>query len=290
MPAALVVLVTLGAGMGAAQAANITGTDWGTLQDGRKASLYTLKGAGGLEARITNYGGRIVSLFVPNSQGGKTDVQLGFDDLASYEKDGFYGALVGRYVGRVSHGGSFALDGKTVQLQKSDPAAPFVIHGGTAGFHKKLWQAAMHDGPEPSLTLTLVSPDGDGGFPGELTTTVTYTVTKDNALKLEYRATSDRPTVASLTNHAYFALQGEGNGDVSDQMMQVFADRYTPADDGNLMTGEIAPVDGTPADFRAPVRVGDRRGSDWPQIAMRKGIELQLVINGKPGTFGLRHG
>ena len=110
-------------------------------------------------------------------------------------------------------------------------------------------------------------------------------VTKDNALKLDYRAKSDRPTVASLTNHAYFALQGEGNGDISDQMMQVFADRYTPADAGNLVTGEIAPVDGTPADFRKPVRVGDVRTSDFPQIAMRKGIELEMVINGKPGTL-----
>jgi aldose 1-epimerase len=271
--------------LGTAQARNMTGEDWGTLQSGEKVSLFTLKGAHGLEARITNYGGRIVSLYVPNKQGGKTDVQLGFDDIASYEKDGFYGALVGRYVGRISHGGSFPLNGKTYQLEKTDPAAPFVIHGGIAGFQRKLWKAEMHDGPEPSLTLTLVSPDGDGGFPGTLTTTVTYTVTKNNALKLDYRATSDRPTVASLTNHAYFALQGEGNGDVSDERMQVFADRFTPADEGNLVTGEILPVAGTPADFRQPVRVGDRRTSDWPQIAMRKGIELEFVINGKPGTL-----
>jgi aldose 1-epimerase len=275
----------IAASLGTAQARNITGEDWGTLQSGQKASLFTLKGAHGLEARITNYGGRIVSLYVPNRQGGKTDVELGFDDLASYEKDGFYGALVGRYVGRISHGGSFALNGKTYQLDKTDPAAPFVIHGGTAGFQRKLWKAEMHDGPEPSLTLTLVSPDGDGGFPGTLTTTVTYTVSRDNALKLDYRATSDRPTVASLTNHSYFALQGEGNGDVSDERMQVFADRFTPADEGNLVTGEILPVAGTPADFRQPVRVGDRRTSDWPQIAMRKGIELEFVINGKPGTL-----
>ena len=213
--------------LGGAQARSISGEDWGTTASGEKVSLFTLKGAHGLEARITNYGGRIVSLYVPNRQGGRTDVQLGFDDLESYEKDGFYGALVGRYVGRISHGGSFILDGKTYQLEKADPASPFVIHGGTAGFQRKLWKAQMHDGPEPSLTLTLLSPDGDGGFPGALTTTVTYTVTRDNALRLDYRATSDRPTVASLTNHAYFALQGEGNGDISDEMMQVFADQAT---------------------------------------------------------------
>jgi len=271
--------------IGAAHARNITGENWGTTQSGEQVGLFTLKGAHGLEARITNYGGRIVSLYVPNKQGGRTDVQLGFDDLASYEKDGFYGALVGRYVGRISHGGSFTLNGKTYHLEKTDPSAPFVIHGGTAGFQRKVWKAQMHDGPEPSLVLTLVSPDGDGGFPGQLTTTVTYTITRDNALRLDYRARSDRPTVASLTNHAYFALQGEGNGDISDEMMQVFADRYTPADEGNLVTGEIAPVDGTPADFRKPVRVGDRRASSFPQIAMRKGIELEFVINGKPGTL-----
>ena len=217
------------ASVGGAQARNITGEDWGTAANGEKVSLYTLRGAHGLEARITNYGGRIVSLYVPNRQGGKTDVQLGYDDFASYEKEGgFFGALVGRYVGRISHGGSFPLNGKTYQLEKTDPNAPFVIHGGTAGFNRKLWKAQMHDGPEPSVTLTLVSPDGDGGFPGELTTTVTYTVTRDNALRLEYRATSDRPTVANFTNHAMFALQGEGNGDVSDQTMQIFADHFTP--------------------------------------------------------------
>src|SRR5581483_5785720 len=196
-----------------AAARNIASQDWGTTQSGEKVSLFTLTSGHGLEARITK-------------QGGKTDVQLGYDDFAAYEKAGdFYGALVGRYVGRISHGGSFVLDGKTYQLEKKDPNAPFVIHGGTAGFNKKLWKAQMHDGPEPSLTLTLVSPDGEAGFPGELTTTVTYTVTRDNALRLEYRATSDRPTVANFTNHAMFALQGEGNGDVSDQTMQIFADR-----------------------------------------------------------------
>jgi aldose 1-epimerase len=271
---------------GAAQAQNITSQDWGTTQNGEKVSLFTLKSGHGLEARITNYGGRIVSLNVPNKQGGTTDVQLGYDTFAEYEKAGdFYGALVGRYVGRISHGGSFTLDGKHYQLEKKDPNAPFVIHGGTAGFNKKLWKAVAHDGPEPSVTLTLVSPDGDGGFPGELTTTVTYTVTRDNALRLDYRATSDRPTVANFTNHAMFALQGEGNGDISDQTMQIFADRFTPADAGNLVTGEIAAVDGTPADFRKPVRVGDVQHSDFPQIAMRKGIELEMVINGTQGTL-----
>lgn len=269
-----------------AQAQNITSQDWGTTAKGETVELYTLKGANGLEARITNFGARIVNLYVPNSQGTKTDVELGFDDFASYQKGSVYGAVIGRYAGRISHGGSFPLDGKTYQLEKATPDAKFVIHGGTAGFASKLWTAKMQDGAEPSLTLTVESPDGDGGFPGDLTTTVTYTVTRNNELKLDYRATdAGKPTIASLTNHSYFAIQGEGNGDISDQTLQVFADKFTPADTDNLETGELLPVAGTPLDFRKPVRIGDVLHSSFPQIAMRQGLDINMVINGRPGTL-----
>ena len=278
-------LVLFWAGASSAQAANITAADWGTAVDGRKIQLFTLTGPKGLEARITNYGGMIVSLMVPNKQGTRTDTELGFDDAASYQKGSVFGAVIGRYVGRVSHGGSFSIDGKTYQLEKSSPDAKFVIHGGTAAFSKKLWQAEMKDGAEPSLLLTLVSPDGDGGFPGELTTVMTYTLTKDRALRIDYKATSDRPTIANLTNHSYFALQGEGNGDISNQTLQVFADKYTPQDADNLVTGEIAPVDGTPFDFRKPVRLGTVLNSPFDQIAMRGGLDICMIINGKPGTL-----
>ncbi len=278
-------LVLFWAGASSAQAANITAADWGTTVDGRKIQLFTLTGPKGLEARITNYGGMIVSLMVPNKQGTKTDTELGFDDAASYQKGSVFGAVIGRYVGRVSHGGSFSIDGKTYQLEKSSPDAKFVIHGGTAPFSKKLWQAEMKDGAEPSLVLTLVSPDGDGGFPGELTTVMTYTLTKDRALRIDYKATSDRPTIANLTNHSYFALQGEGNGDISNQTLQVFADKYTPQDADNLVTGEIASVDGTPFDFRKPVRLGTVLNSPFDQIAMRGGLDICMIINGKPGTL-----
>ena len=150
----------------------------------------------------------------------------------------------------------------------------------------KCGRPGCDDGEEPSLTLTLESPDGDGGFPGALTTTVTYTITRNNELKLDYRAAAvDRPTVANLTNHSYFALQGEGNGDISEQTIQVFADKYTPADADNLETGEILPVDGTPLDFRKPVRLGDVLHSAFPQIAMRQGLDMNFVVNGKPGTL-----
>jgi aldose 1-epimerase len=268
-----------------AEAANITAADWGTTADGQTVKLFTLTGAKGLKARIMNYGAMIVNLYVPDKKGANTDVELGFDDAASYEKGSVFGAIVGRYAGRISNGGSFSLDGKAFQLEKSNPNAKFVIHGGTAGFSKQLWNALMRDGAEPSLVLTLVSRDGDGGFPGELTTTVTYTLTRKNELRIDYRATSDRPTIVNLTNHSYFALQGEGNGDVSNQTLQVFADKYLPEDVDDLVTGGIAPVDGTPLDFRRPIRIGDVLNSPFDQIAMRKGLDIAMVINGKPGTL-----
>ena len=279
---ALALIVTAAS---SAHAAKITEADWGKTADGGKIQLFTLTGPKGLEARITNYGGMIVSLMVPNKQGAKTDVELGFDDAASYQKGSVFGAVIGRYVGRVSRGGSFSIDGKTYQLEKSSPDAKFVIHGGTAAFSKKLWQAEMKDGPEPSLILSLVSHDGDGGFPGVLTTVMTYTLTKDRALRIDYHAISDRPTIANLTNHSYFALQGEGNGDISNQTLQVFADKYTPQDADNLVTGEIASVKGTPFDFRKPVKLGTVLNSPFDQIAMRGGLDICMIINGKPGTL-----
>jgi aldose 1-epimerase len=263
----------------------ITAAGWGTTAKGEKVSLYTLTGAGGLEARITNFGGVIVTLTVPNRQGSKTDVVLGFDDLASYEKGGVYGAVIGRYANRIGSNGTFPLDGKTIQLERASPDQKIVIHGGTAGFHRKVWQAHMQDGPEPGLQLTVVSPHGDGGFPGVLTTTLVYTMTRDNALRLEYRAVSDRPTVVNLTNHAYFALQGEGTRDISEQRMQVFADRYTPTSPDNLPTGAVAPVAGTPLDFRTPVRLGDILGSGFEQISLRRGLDINMIVNGIPGVL-----
>lgn len=284
VPLQLLAAATLGTG---AQAQNVGRQEWGRTDNSERVELFTLKGAGGLEARITNFGGRVVNLYVPNAQGGKTDVELGFDDFNSYYRQGnVYGAVIGRYVGRISHGGSFPLNGKIYQLEKKDPAAKFVIHGGTAGFHNKVWSAEVRDGAEPSLILSLESPDGDGGFPGRLSATVTYTVTKNNELKVDYRASAiGGPTIANLTNHSYFALQGEGYGDISDQTLQVFADKYTPSDADNLVTGQILPVDGTPLDFRKPARLGDVLQSNFPQIAMREGLDINMVINGTPGTF-----
>ena len=263
----------------------ISRADWGTTVKGEKVAIYTLAGAGGLEARISNFGGVIVTLNVPNRNGSKTDVMLGYDDLASYEK--------GRRLWRSDrtlrepHRQQRQLPAGRQDCSAGArlPDQKIVIHGGTAGFQKKVWRAEMHDGAEPSLELTVVSPDGDGGFPGALTTTLIYTVTRDNELKLDYRAVSNRPTVVNLTNHAYFALQGEGNGDVSEQRIQVFADRYTPSSPDNLPTGEIASVAGTPLDFRTPVRLGDILDSAFEQIARRGGLDINMIVNGTPGVL-----
>jgi aldose 1-epimerase len=268
-------------------AANITARDWGTTAKGETVQLFTLKGARGLEAHITNFGGVIVDLLVPAKGGKKVDVMLGYDDFKSYEKGGVYGALIGRYVGRISKGGTFPFDGRTVQLKKGNPNAKFVIHGGTAGFQKKLWHAEMVDGREPSLILTLASPDGDGGYPGTLITTVTYTMTRDNGLKLDYSAVSPDGSIANLTNHAYFALQGQGNGDISNQTLQVSASRFLPQDADNLVTGEIHNVDGTVFDFRKAKTLGPAMASTDPQVTMRGGLDIAMLVDGKPGT--LRH-
>ena len=270
--------------MSAQEPGRITRAEWGTTAAGEKIDMYTLRGRGGLVARITNFGGVIVALDVPNRQSSLTDVMLGFDDLASYERGGVYGAVIGRYANRIGSNGTFPLDGRVVQLVRA-PDQKIVLHSGAAGFQKRVWRAEPREGPEPALTLTLVSGDGDGGFPGTLTTSLTYTVTSDNSLRLEYRATSDRPTVANLTNHAYFALQGEGRGDILNQRLQLFADRYTPTTPDNLPTGEIAIVSNTPLDFRKPVRLGDVLDSSFEAIALRRGLDLNWVVNGRVGSL-----
>ena len=263
----------------------IESVDWGRTAAGERIDLYTLRGRGGLVARISNFGGVIVAIDVLNRHGSTTDVMLGFDDLASYERGGVFGAVIGRYANRIGSNGTFPLNGSLVQLVRANPDQKVVLHSGAAGFQKRVWRAEPHDGPEPGLTLTLVSSDGDGGFPGTLTTRLTYTVTSDNSLRLDYRASSDRPTVANLTNHAYFALQGEGRGDIRNQRLQLFADRYTPATADNLPTGAIASVAKTPLDFRRPVRLGDVLDSSFEPIALRRGLDLNWVINGRAGVL-----
>lgn len=266
-----------------ALAANITAAPWGVTSKGEAAQIFTLKGAGGLEARISDFGGVIVELNVPDRHGDKANVMLGYDTLAQYEKGGVFGALIGRYANRVN-GSQFTLHGQTYMLDHA-PGAAFVIHGGPSGFQKRVWQATMHDGAEPSLELRITSPDGEGGWPGTVAVTVTYTVTRDNALTIDYRATSDKPTVMNLTSHNFLNLGGDGSGTALDHRIQLFADAYTPGDAAGIPSGQIAPVKGTPMDFTSPVRLGDVVDSSFEQIAGRKGLDHNFILRGTPGVL-----
>ncbi|HVZ27929.1 MAG TPA: aldose epimerase family protein [Rhizomicrobium sp.] len=272
--------------------AGITPADWGTTQKGEKVRLYTLTGKGGMVARITNFGGVVVDLIVPDRHGKPVNVVLGYDDLASYEKGGVYSALIGRYANRLSF--KFPVDGKIYE-QPAPPSRagqsprPYIQHGGRNGFQKRVWEAVAHDGPEPSLALTIREADGTGGFPGNITVTVTYTVRADNTLVLDYKGTTDKPTVMNLTNHFYFNLNG-GAKDISDERLTLFSSRYTPFDANAMPTGVIAPVAGTPYDFTKPVRMGDRLALPDVTQTVADGVRIpgydtSLLTDGKVGQL-----
>jgi aldose 1-epimerase len=263
--------------------ADITKAPWGTTAKGEAADIYTLTGAGGLKVRISTFGAVVVNLMAPGRDGTYADVVLGFDNLAAYEKGGVQNAVIGRFVNRVS-GGGFTLEGHRYELEHG-PNQTVIGHSGAYGFQKRIWTATPHDGAEPSLALRISSPDGEGGWPGNVTATVTYTVTRDNALRVTFDAVTDRPTVMNLTNHTYFNLAGDASGTVLDQTLEVFADQYTVQSANGVPTGAFAPVKGTPLDFNTPVRLGDVVDSPFPPIAERKGLDINLVVRGKPGTL-----
>ncbi len=244
--------------------AGISAVDWGTTQKGEKVRLFTLTGKGGMVARITNFGAVVVDLIVPDRHGKPVNVVLGYDDFATYsERGGVYSAVIGRYANRLSF--KFPVQGKIYEQPAPplpagaapQPARTYVQHGGANGFQRRAWSAVAHDGPEPSLSLTIKDADGTGGLPGNATVTVTYTVKADNTLSLDYVGTTDKPTVMNLTNHFYFNLNG-GVKNIDDQRVMLFSSRYQPFDANAMPTGVIASVTGTPYDFTKPVRIGDR--------------------------------
>jgi aldose 1-epimerase len=221
-----------------------------------------------------------VSLEAPDRNGKVADIVLGYESLAGYTADpkSYFGAIVGRYGNRIAHA-SFTLDGKRYQLPANDNGN--TLHGGIKGFDKLLWQA--HEIPN-GVELTLVSKDGDQGFPGTLTARVRYTL-EAHALKIEYFATTDKDTVLNLTNHSYFNLAGEGQGDILNHLMMIPADRYTPVDSTLIPTGELAPVAGTPLDFRHPTAIGARINDDNEQLKLAGGYDHNFVLNGKMGVL-----
>ena len=259
--------------------AKVTKSEFGNMPDGTKVEIYTLE-EGAIKARVMTYGARLVSLEVPDRSGKVADIVLGYESLAGYTADpkSYFGAIVGRYGNRIAHA-TFTLDGKRYQLPANDGTN--CLHGGIKGFDKLLWQGKeIPHGVE----LTLVSKDGDQGFPGTLTARVRYTL-EAHALKIEYFATTDKDTVLNLTNHSYFNLAGEGQGNILNHLVMIPADRYTPIDSSLIPTGELAPVAGTPLDFHHPTAIGARINDDNEQLKLAGGYDHNYVLNGKMGIL-----
>jgi aldose 1-epimerase len=263
----------------------ITEQAWGFLPTGETISLYTLRNAKGMEANISNFGGRIVTLKVPDRAGKFADVVLGYDSLEPYTKPNpFFGTLVGRYANRIANG-EFTLDGKKYTLAKNN--GPNSLHGGLKGFDKKAWDATENG---PALQLTCFSKDGEEGYPGNLTATVAYSITDDNALSIDYQATSDADTVLNLTNHSYFNLAGHANGHILDHQLTINANRFTPVNANLIPTGELRSVEGTPFDFRKPTPLGAHIDASDEQIQFGKGYDHNFVLNsaGRTPTLAAR--
>lgn len=264
----------------------ITKKPFGQTADGKALSLYTLTNAHGAQVQITNFGGTITSIKVPDRSAKLGDVVLGYDSPANYaaNKGGtYFGALIGRYANRIAKG-HLVVNGKAYSLANNNK--PNTLHGGTVGFNEKVWTAA----PVPAkhgvaLALRYVSPDGEENFPGTLSVKVVYTWTDDAALKIQYTATTDKDTVVNLTNHSYFNLNGAGSGTVLDHRLVFRADRYTPVDSVAIPLGPLAPVAGTPFDFRRPTAIGARINTSNQQLEYGHGYDHNFVLNGyNPGS------
>lgn len=254
---------------------------FGKTAAGQGVDLYTLSNGAGMEVSITTYGGIVTSIKVPDRTGNSADVVLGFDSLDGYLKEHpYFGAMIGRYGNRVGKG-LFTLNGVEYKLARNNGENH--LHGGLVGFDKVVWKA----GGEESLELSYTSKDGEEGYPGNLDVKVTYSLTTDNALRIDYFATTDKETVVNLTNHSYFNLAGHGEGDVLGHEVTVQADRFTPVDSGLIPTGELRPVEGTPFDFRQARRIGERIEQKDEQLIRGKGYDHNFVLNNQGGTLAL---
>jgi aldose 1-epimerase len=254
---------------------------FGTLPDGRPVDRYRLTGATGMEVEVLTYGGIVRAIRVPDRDGVLADVALGFADLADYvERNPYFGCITGRYANRIA-GGRFSLDG--VEHRLATNQTPNHLHGGAVGFDKRLWAAAALDCEDrPGVRLRYTSPDGEEGYPGTLSVEVEYRVEPDGALRIEHRARTDAPTVVNLTNHTLFNLAGEGSGTVYDHVATIHADRFLPVDATSIPLGELAPVGGTPMDFREPAVIGARLDADFDQLAPGRGYDHTFVLGEAP--------
>ena len=263
---------------------NITKKPWGKTADGTPVELYTLTNAKGMQVSISDYGGLITSLLVPDRDGKLTDVVLGFETVDEYIKDSpYFGVVVGRYGNRIEKG-KFTLDGKEYKLATNDNDINH-LHGGLKGFDKVVWKAKPFETENgPALELTYRSVDGEEGYPGNLDVKITYMLGNDNTLAVNYEATTDKATPINLTQHSYFNLAGQGNGDILKHEVMLNADGFTPVDETLIPTGEIKPVEGTPFDFRKPTAIGARvDDTSDQQIKFGGGYDHNFVLN-KEGT------
>jgi aldose 1-epimerase len=262
-----------GIAFAAAAHAEVHKQGWGTTKHGESVDLYTIS-SGPLTVTVTNYGAHVVTIEAPDKAGQKADVVLGFKDISGYEdpkNTAYIGAIVGRYGNRIASG-VFSLEGKPYRVPANNNGN--ALHGGTTGFDQKVWQA--HEIPN-GVELTLISPDGDMGFPGALTAKVKYTVI-GSSLHIDYTVTTDKPTVVNLTNHSYFNLAGEGSGTILDHRLAIEADKITPIDAGLIPTGKFLPVDGTPFDFRQAHAIGERINSADEQLKLAGGYDHNFVL------------
>ena len=258
---------------------------FGILADGAQVDLYTLRRGGGVEVGILTYGGIVQSLLVPDRTGRVANVVLGFPELSDYVAAGslYLGAIVGRYANRIS-GGRFSLDERTHQLARNEGRNH--LHGGHLGFDKKVWRARTRQSDtEVGVVVRHSSPDGDEGYPGALEIEVAYSLTRDDVLRVAYRAVATRPTIVSLTNHSLFNLAGEGVGDVLAHLLEIDADAYTPVDSDLIPTGELAQVRETPFDFRRPATIGSRIHVGDPQLVIAGGYDHNFVLNERGGLL-----
>ncbi len=248
-----------------------------TEVNGKKVGLFVLKNTNGMEVCVTNYGGRIVSVLVPDKDGNKKDVVIGFDSIQDYINvpGNNYGAAIGRYGNRIGKG-TFELDGVKYDLPKNNFG--HTLHGGDKGFHTVVFDANQID--DKTIELTYLSKDGEEGFPGNLNTKITYTLKDDNAIDIKYEAETDKPTVVNLTNHTYFNMDGDPDSKNTDWLLMLNADKYTPVDSTFMTTGEILPVEGTDMDFRTPTAIGARIDNyDFVQLKNGKGYDHNWVLN-----------